>query len=146
MRERDLEFLGYPGYVIREDGWLINPKGRMLSGNLQGQVRLPEQSGGTSWKQLGWLVAKAFIPQSPGCPYLRFKDGNRFNAHHSNLEWSPVAGRSSHKRSAVLQLLLDNHSVEATARLTGCSEQYVRKIAAERYRELMMKTQLEESE
>lgn len=94
MLTRDLEFLGYLGYTIREDGAVYRNEGNMLlKPTRQGpqrmfHVRLHKQEGGSSMAPVHRLVAQAFVPNPLGHQYVLHKDEDPRNNHKDNLFWS----------------------------------------------------------
>ena len=83
------------GYVVKEDGTILN---------LKGLVRKPSLAGKNvkyyviSWKDryskktitdlVHRLVAKKYIPNPHSFPEIHHKDFNPLNCHKNNLEWT----------------------------------------------------------
>lgn len=131
METKDLAFLGYPGYKVREDGWLINPRGRLIGGNANRQVKLHD-----GFKALAWIVASAFVPNPNGFMFVVFKDGDNQNLHYTNLEWAPRRVHGNTKQAWILARLNEGISVEEIASGLKVSPSYIRGIAARRLRDL----------
>ena len=85
---------GFPNYYITGDGqvWSVN-RGRYLKWYCGKGVERPHVTlfhNGVGHKLfVATLVAKAFVvnPKPNVYKYVRYKDGNSANNHHSNLEW-----------------------------------------------------------
>lgn len=85
---------GFPNYYITGDGqvWSVN-RGRYLKWYRGKDVERPHVTlfhNGVGHKLfVATLVAKAFVtnPKPNVYKYVRYKDGNSANNHHSNLEW-----------------------------------------------------------
>jgi hypothetical protein len=136
MRTESLDKLGYPGYSIQEDAWLINAHGRMIGGSLNRQVRLQRPDQDPQWVAIAWLVATVFVPNPYGYFYVSYKDGNSSNMNAWNLGWSPTKHTPAHKKNEILKLLVDGLDVYEVAKAVRSNVGYVRTIAAERLREL----------
>lgn len=82
---------GYTGYKISDQGRIKNPKGRFLKGNIHPKGYKSVAIGRTSDKggiyQIHRLVAKVFLPNYYGKPFVNHKDHNRANCKLYNLEW-----------------------------------------------------------
>lgn len=137
MRIVDLDVYGWPGYKLREDGWLVNQHGREIGGNANGQVRMQLGYGdGSSWLSLAWIVAKVFVENPSNYMYVRHKDGNKSNLHYTNLEWWPSKAKFGSKAINILRMLNGDLSVETIAKEVRTSTSYVRAVAAERLKTL----------
>ena len=78
----DIESLGY---IITENGEIINPKGKRLSGwDNQGYRMITISKRKLSIHR---LVATKFIPNPDNLSCVNHKDGNRSNNRIENLEW-----------------------------------------------------------
>ena len=82
---------GYTGYKISDQGRIKNPKGRFLKGNIHPKGYKSVAIGRTSDKggiyQIHRLVAKVFLPNYYGKPFVNHKDHNKANCKLYNLEW-----------------------------------------------------------
>ena len=97
MQEKNLEFLGYPGYSIFSDGYVMNvTTEEIFAGNItkEGYMRITLSNSGESKKFLVHrLVGLAFIPPVEGKPEIdhinQIKNDNRLE----NLRWENRYGQ-----------------------------------------------------
>jgi hypothetical protein len=88
VKEQLLDSWGYPDCIIREDGSILLPNGRIITEAYNsGQVSLPTAHG-NGFAQLSRLVAEAFVPNPHHHQYIVYLDGNRHNSNANNLEWT----------------------------------------------------------
>jgi hypothetical protein len=89
MREVDLTAVGFPGYVLREDGTLQRPDGRVtLKPYASGQICMKNVHGVSVFRPLARLVAFYFVDNPENYMSLRFLDGDRSNCSALNIQWT----------------------------------------------------------
>ena len=96
MREKSLDFLGYPNYTITDDGRVFSLNyGRsgkkkemknIVSKNGYSVIRLSNE-GKTFVYLVHRLVALAFLDNPDNLPEVNHKDENKTNNMVGNLEW-----------------------------------------------------------
>ena len=96
MREKSLDFLGYPNYSVTDDGMVFNlnyrhtgKKKELKKHNINNgyfDVTLFNENCKETFK-IHRLVALAFLPNPDNLPIINHKDENPSNNHISNLEW-----------------------------------------------------------
>ena len=96
MREKSLDFLGYPNYTITDDGRVFSlnyhkegyKKEMKQRNNIKGYkiVYLSSHSKDKSFF-IHRLVSLAFIPNPDNLPQVNHKDENKSNNRVENLEW-----------------------------------------------------------
>ena len=91
-----IEVKGYPGYMINENGVVINKKGHAMRPALSnvGRLRVPleryDENGkliARDNKSIHRLVAENFIPNPDNLPVVMHKDNDILHNHVSNLKW-----------------------------------------------------------
>lgn len=97
MREKSLDFLGYPNYTITDDGRIFslnynhtgNKKEMKQRKNKNGyfDVFLYNKVSKRKIFMVHQLVALAFIPNPDNLPEVNHKDECKTNNNVSNLEW-----------------------------------------------------------
>lgn len=76
-------------YSVGSNGNVYNRQGEWLKAVDGKWVNLC-QDGEVERVSIAYLVARAFVPNSEGRPWVRHKDGNVRNNRAENLEWSEV--------------------------------------------------------
>lgn len=76
-------------YEVTDDGRVLS-RGSELSIVSGMYVNLSGPEEGVRKVKVAYLVARAFIPNLEGRPYVIHRDGNRRNNRVENLEWSEV--------------------------------------------------------
>ena len=96
------------GYVVKEDGTILNPKGLVRKPSFAGKnVKYyvvswrDKQSKKTIIDLVHRLVAKKYIPNPHGLPEVHHKDFNPLNCHKDNLEWTDGKTNCEHSYSRV---------------------------------------------
>ena len=95
MREKSLDFLGYPNYSVTDDGRVFSLnyhkegyKKELNPGICQGYYRIVlYRDGESKTYTIHRLVALAFIPNPDNLPIINHKDENTSNNNVGNLEW-----------------------------------------------------------
>ena len=96
MREKSLDFLGYPNYTITDDGRVFSlnyhkegyKKELKQRNDIKGYKRVYISSHSKDKSFLVHrLVALAFIPNTDNLPQVNHKDENKSNNIVENLEW-----------------------------------------------------------
>ena len=95
MREKSLDFLGFPNYTITDDGKVFS-----LNYHMSGKKKEMKPRLCCGYNRIGlWiggvqkcflvhrLVALAFLPNPDNLPEVNHKDENPSNNNISNLEW-----------------------------------------------------------
>ena len=98
MREKSLDFLGYPNYTITDDGRVFSLNYHKEGYKKELKPRLCNGyykillCRGVDRKQfrLHRLVALAFIPNPDNLPIINHKDENPSNNMVGNLEWCSI--------------------------------------------------------
>ena len=98
MREKSLDFLGFPNYSVTDDGRVFSlnynhtgNKKEVKPGICRGYYRIGLWIGGEPKNFfIHRLVALAFIPNPDNLPIINHKDENPSNNNVSNLEWCDV--------------------------------------------------------
>lgn len=95
-----VEIEGYPDFVVRPDGRVVNvrfgrPRVLVQSFNQAGHpsVALVDEDGGTQRRSVAQIVANAFLEPKPYPHWnsLIHLDGDKANCHADNLMWRPRA-------------------------------------------------------
>lgn len=99
MREKSLDFLGYPNYSVTDDGRVFSLN-YMHTGN---KKELKPQKGINGYNRMDLyiegkrkkfmvhrLVALAFLPNLDNLPEVNHKDENKTNNNLENLEWCSI--------------------------------------------------------
>ena len=95
MREKSLDFLGYPNYTITDDGKVFSlnymhtgkKKEMKPQKNINGYNRMELYIEGKKKKfMVHRLVALAFLPNPDNLPKVNHKDENKTNNNLENLE------------------------------------------------------------
>ena len=96
MREKSLDFLGFPNYSVTDDGKVFSlnyggscdKKEMKQQNNIKGYKRVSISSHSKDKSFLVHrLVALAFIPNPDNLPQVNHKDENKSNNRVENLEW-----------------------------------------------------------
>ena len=95
MREKSLDFLGFPNYTITDDGKVFSlnynhtgKKKEVKPGICKGYYSIVMYRDGESKTYtIHRLVALAFIPNPDNLPEVNHKDECKTNNNVSNLEW-----------------------------------------------------------
>lgn len=74
------------GYKVSDDGYIMNPKGRILRNQNRGNGYKYVNIKGKTYS-VHRLVAECFIQNPNGLSFVNHKDGNKQNNVVSNLEW-----------------------------------------------------------
>ena len=131
-----------PGYGGR---YMVGDLGRVYSNGCELSL-IDGRYVNLSWKgamdrvDVAYLVARAFISNVEGRPYVVHKDGDRKNCRVENLEWSEKrmkngGGRPREETRGLLQYTLDGTCVGKYAdmndavRRTGLARSLIRKCA-----------------
>lgn len=117
-----------PGYGGR---YMVDDLGRVFSGgrelSLIGGRYVKLCGGGEAVRtDVAYLVARAFLPNAEGRPWVVHRDGNRENNRVENLEWSERrevrgGGRPARDARAVLQYTADGVCVARYASVAEAS-------------------------
>ena len=70
-------------------------------------------NGKSYHKRIHRLVAEAFIPNPDSLPHVNHKDGNGFNNHVDNLEWTTQQGNVRHAHETGLTQMRGEDNVKA---------------------------------
>lgn len=117
------------GSVWRDGSMLVPVRGIYVSLSYKGEMRQTK---------IAYLVARAFLPNAEGRPFVRHKDGDPTNNRVENLEWSEEKERKRRGGRAVRESVsvwrADNGelvgswgSVEEACRALGVDERSVRR-------------------
>ena len=95
MREKSLDFLGYPNYTITDDGKVFSLNYMHTGNKIELKSRLCRgydritlcKDGKEKSILIHRLVALAFIPNPDNLPEVNHKDECKTNNNVSNLEW-----------------------------------------------------------
>lgn len=113
MREKSLDFLGYPNYSVTDDGRVFSLdyhregykkelKPRLYCG--YNRITLCKD-GKVKYILIHRLVALAFIPNPDNLPIINHKDENPSNNNVENLEWCSIKYNNTYgtrlERSAI---------------------------------------------
>ena len=99
MREKSLDFLGYPNYSVTDDGKVFSlnynhtgkKKEMKPQKKINGYNRIKLYIEGKKKKfMVHRLVALAFIPNPDNLPEVNHKDENKTNNMVGNLEWCSI--------------------------------------------------------
>ena len=98
MREKSLDFLGYPNYTITDDGRVFclnyhreGYKKELKPGIRRGYNKITLCKDGKEKNiSIHRLVALAFIPNPDNLPIINHKDENPSNNMVGNLEWCSI--------------------------------------------------------
>ena len=99
MREKSLDFLGYPNYTITDDGRVFSLnyhkegyKKEMKQRNNKKGYKIVYISSHSKDKSffVHRLVALTFIPNPYNLPKVNHKDENKTNNNLENLEWCSI--------------------------------------------------------
>ena len=98
MREKSLDFLGFPNYTITDDGRVFSldymhtgKKNELKPRLCCGYNRITLcKDGKEKYILIHRLVALAFIPNPYNLPQVNHKDENKKNNNVSNLEWCSI--------------------------------------------------------
>lgn len=131
-----------PGYGGRYE---VGDLGRVYSGGCEmsligGRYVKLCQGGRVDRVDVGYLVARAFVPNAEGRPYVLHRDGDRRNNRAENLEWSErkekhVGGRPVVDTRPVAQYSRDGvclaryGSIREAVAFTGVSRAVIRNSA-----------------
>lgn len=101
MRIRQLDFMGYPDYAVRDDGLVINIKHVRELGfdvNNQGYCRVTMRGVDGEYKKhsVHRLVAMAFLDNPENKPCVNHIDNCPSNNFYDNLEWCTHKENSQH--------------------------------------------------
>ena len=101
MKLKQLDFIGYSNYAVRDDGLVINIKHvRELSFDLTEKgycrVTMRNDDGVYVKEAVHRLVAQAFIPNPESKPEVNHKDNLTQNNCTSNLEWCTHTENMNH--------------------------------------------------
>jgi len=109
VKYKSLDFLGYPGYEIGNDGtvWgMSRGKRRQLKFHLTGEYHsvVLSNKGVQKNRMVGRLVLLTFKKSSGEGRYCHYKDGNKKNNHIDNLEWKDKACKTYLKDKQVVTI------------------------------------------
>ena len=137
MREREMSFLGYPGYIAREDGTIVKPDGDIIIAPYDsGQVTLKLDVMEYKTVMLNRIIAECFVENLDGWDYVRNIDGNKYNCKAENIEWVPSRPRRRssqmyEKRAEILLLHTQGYKVSEIVRRSGISWPIVKRFISE---------------
>lgn len=134
-RERRKEIPGYGGrYEVGDLGHVYTGGCEMAL--LEGRYVHLSKEGHVERISVAYLVARAFIRNLEGRPYVVHLDGNPRNNRVENLQWSEVKGRRmGHAARKVLQYDLDGNlvgkyrSVKEASECTGVARSLITRCA-----------------
>jgi hypothetical protein len=103
----------YTNYWITEDGKLFNKHKQMKTykGGRYEKVVIKINDKPTM-KYIHRLVAEVYIANPENKPTVNHKDGNRFNNHVLNLEWSTYSENHLHAYSTGLKVAYDRRGTK----------------------------------
>lgn len=113
MREKSLDFLGYPNYSVTDDGRVFSLDYRHTGKKNELKPRLYCgynritlcKDGKVKYILIHRLVALAFIPNPDNLPIINHKDENPSNNNVENLEWCSIKYNNTYgtrlERSAI---------------------------------------------
>ena len=117
MREKSLDFLGYPNYTITDDGKVFslnyNHTGKKFelkqNENTQGYKHVClSKNGKLKTIPVHRIVALSYLPNPDNLPEVNHKDENKQNNNVENLEWCDSKYNNNYgtrtKRSSETQL------------------------------------------
>lgn len=118
---------GFPKYRVSEYGHIHNAAtGRLLRWGRNGNGRYPavclyDGPNRREHRMVHRLVAELFLPPAPdGMIEVNHIDGNKDNAHHTNLEWVTRRGNVKHAvRSGLMSKLGDTDVAQAKSMRAG---------------------------
>lgn len=84
-------------YSVGSNGNVYNRDGEQLKA-VDGRWVNLSQEGQVERMSIAYLVARAFLPNTEGRPYVRHKDGDIRNNRLDNLEWSETADERKKSR------------------------------------------------
>lgn len=127
---------GYGGkYRVTEDGTVLRG-GKELT-RIRGKYVNLSWRGAVEQMDVAYLVARAFVPNPTGRPYIKHKDGDRSNCNAENLEWverKPVRAKTPRlAKVRVGQFDTEGHllnvyeSLYEAERLTGLHRQHIKR-------------------
>lgn len=98
MREKSLDFLGYPNYSVTDDGRVFSlnygrsgEKKELKPGLCQGYyIIVMYRNGESKTYPIHRLVALTFIPNPDNLPAVNHKDEVKTNNMVENLEWCSI--------------------------------------------------------